>query len=137
MNNNYYYKVLGLKPNASNDDVRKAYRRLVKKYHPDINKSEDAAIQFQKVQEAYEEIINSSGESMKKALGGIEMDFDFSKPIVDVRNENVAGQKEITERDLKSGKGAAMPRGFWFGGKHVGTIFVGIDSDRKVIHAGQ
>ena len=40
------YKVLGLKAGASPDEIRSAYRRLVKKYHPDRNPSASAATQW-------------------------------------------------------------------------------------------
>ena len=48
------YKVLGVQPNASAAEIRKAYRALVKKYHPDKNKSADAAAHFLAIQEAYD-----------------------------------------------------------------------------------
>ncbi len=48
-----YYKVLGVEKNATNDDIRQAYRTLAKKYHPDISKEPDAEEKFKEVQEAY------------------------------------------------------------------------------------
>lgn len=49
-----YYEVLGLQKGASDDEIKKAYRKLSKKYHPDINKEEGAEAQFKEVSEAYE-----------------------------------------------------------------------------------
>ncbi|PQD96456.1 molecular chaperone DnaJ [Pradoshia eiseniae] len=49
-----YYEVLGVGKNASKDELKKAYRRLSKQYHPDINKEADAADKFKEVKEAYE-----------------------------------------------------------------------------------
>ncbi|MGE8206191.1 molecular chaperone DnaJ [Heyndrickxia sp. NPDC080065] len=49
-----FYEILGLEKNASKEDIKKAYRKLSKKYHPDINKAEDAADKFKEVKEAYE-----------------------------------------------------------------------------------
>ena len=48
-----YYEVLELSKGASDDDIKKAYRKLAKKYHPDLNKAPDAADKFKEVQEAY------------------------------------------------------------------------------------
>ncbi len=53
-----YHKILGLKKDAGPDDIKRAYRQLAKKYHPDINKSPDAHDQFIKITEAYEILIN-------------------------------------------------------------------------------
>ena len=49
-----YYEVLGLSKGASEDEIKKAYRKLSKKYHPDINKEPDADEKFKEVSEAYE-----------------------------------------------------------------------------------
>lgn len=49
-----YYEVLGLSKGASDDEIKKAYRKLSKKYHPDINKEEGAEAQFKEIAEAYE-----------------------------------------------------------------------------------
>ncbi|OCA86452.1 molecular chaperone DnaJ [Pradoshia sp. D12] len=49
-----YYEVLGVGKNASKDEIKKAYRRLSKQYHPDLNKAADATEKFKEIQEAYE-----------------------------------------------------------------------------------
>ncbi|EOT43361.1 MULTISPECIES: molecular chaperone DnaJ [Enterococcus] len=49
-----YYEVLGLQKGASDDEIKKAYRKLSKKYHPDINKEPDAEEKFKEISEAYE-----------------------------------------------------------------------------------
>jgi len=51
-----YFEVLGVEKSASQDDIKKAYRRLASKFHPDRNKSEDAVERFQKIQESYDVI---------------------------------------------------------------------------------
>ena len=53
------YKVLGVSPDASDEEIKKAYRRLAKKYHPDLNPGdEEAARKMKEINEAYEQIKN-------------------------------------------------------------------------------
>jgi molecular chaperone DnaJ len=59
-----YYEILGVDKKASQDELKKAYRKLVKKYHPDVNDADDAEEKFKEVQEAYEIL---SDESKRKA----------------------------------------------------------------------
>lgn len=49
-----YYEVLGVSKNASKEEIKKSYRTMVKKFHPDRNKESDAESKFKEVQEAYE-----------------------------------------------------------------------------------
>lgn len=58
-----YYDVLGVSRDASQDDIKHAYRKLSKKYHPDLNKAPDAEAKFKEISEAYEVL----GDSDKRA----------------------------------------------------------------------
>jgi len=49
-----YYDVLGIGRQASGDEIKKAYRRLAREYHPDVNKKADAESRFKEINEAYE-----------------------------------------------------------------------------------
>lgn len=49
-----YYKVMGVEKNASQDEIKRAYRKLARKYHPDVSKEADAEQKFKELGEAYE-----------------------------------------------------------------------------------
>jgi molecular chaperone DnaJ len=53
MNKRDYYEVLGVSKTASADEIKSAFRKLAKQYHPDVNKAPDAAEKFKEAQEAY------------------------------------------------------------------------------------
>ena len=58
MEKDKYYKVLGISSDASSEEIKKAYRKKALKYHPDKNKSPDAAEKFKLISEAYQNLTN-------------------------------------------------------------------------------
>lgn len=52
------YKVLGVSPDASDEEIKRAYRRLAKQYHPDVNPGPAAAQKMQQINAAYDQIKN-------------------------------------------------------------------------------
>src|ERR1700680_172090 len=60
-----FYQTLGVKRDAGTDDIRKAYRRLARKHHPDLNPGDKAAEdRFKKVQEAYDNLSDAKKQQM-------------------------------------------------------------------------
>ncbi|MEO1272082.1 MAG: DnaJ C-terminal domain-containing protein [Myxococcota bacterium] len=64
-----YYKTLGVARGASQDDISKAYKKLARKYHPDLNKEPDAEERFKKIGEAYEVLKDPETRRRYDALG--------------------------------------------------------------------
>ncbi len=64
-----YYQVLGVARTATADDVKKSYRRLARKYHPDVSKEKDAEQKFKEVQEAYEVLKDPEKRAAYDQLG--------------------------------------------------------------------
>ena len=77
-----YYDTLGVKKSASEDEVRKAYRRLARKYHPDVSKEKDAEERFKSINEAYEVLRDQKKRAAYDQLraGGYRQGQDFRPP---------------------------------------------------------
>jgi len=67
-----YYDILGVSKSASADEIKSAYRKLAKMYHPDINKTEEAASKFKEINEAYECLSDPQKKSNYDQFGSAE-----------------------------------------------------------------
>jgi curved DNA-binding protein len=75
-----YYKILGVARGASDEEVKKAYRKLARKYHPDVSKEANAKEKFQDVSEAYETLKDQDKRAAYDSLGSHRPGQDFRPP---------------------------------------------------------
>jgi curved DNA-binding protein len=75
-----YYKVLGVERGAGDEDIKKAYRRLARKYHPDVSKEAHATEKFQEISEAYETLRDKEKRTAYDSLGSHRPGQDFRPP---------------------------------------------------------
>jgi curved DNA-binding protein len=76
-----YYKVLGVEPTASDDQIKKAFRRLARKHHPDISKAADASARMQELNEANEVLRDKEKRAAYDRVGqGAQSGQPFQPP---------------------------------------------------------
>lgn len=76
-----YYNIMGVDRDASQDDIKRAYRKLARRYHPDVSSEPDAESKFQEVQEAYEVLKDPEKRAAYDRLGqGWREGEDFRPP---------------------------------------------------------
>jgi curved DNA-binding protein len=101
-----YYKILGLDKNASQEDIRKAYRKLARKYHPDLNPNDkDAHKKFQQINEANEVL---SDTEKRKKYDQYGKDWQHAEQFEQARQQHYqrppgAGREEFFTGDFGQG----------------------------------
>ena len=98
------YKVLGVSPDASDEEIKRAYRALAKKYHPDRNPGdEEAARRMQEVNAAYEQIKNP--QKQQPGYGGNSYGYGYD-PFGDYRQQQSAEDQYFqgTRQYIRFGK---------------------------------
>ncbi|RDX89241.1 cbpA [Mucuna pruriens] len=83
------YQVLGVSPSATVDEIKKAYRKLALKYHPDVNKEDKAQEKFMRIKHAYNTLLNSS---LRKKYDSGSRGYDFSQGS---RSRNAQAEEEF------------------------------------------
>ncbi len=96
MSNRDYYDVLGVARNASDDEIRSAFRKLARQYHPDINKEPDAEEKFKEINEAYGVLSDSDKRSRydrfgKEGLGNMGGFHDYTVDFNDIFEDLLSG----------------------------------------------
>ena len=114
MNKKDYYEVLGVPKTATADEIKSAFRKLAKKYHPDVSKEPNAAEKFKEAQEAYAVLSDESKRKQYDQYGfdafnnqgagasGFDFSgFDFSDIFGDIFGGGFVLAQVITLRILK------------------------------------
>ncbi len=94
-----YYAILGVKREATADDIKNAYRRLARKYHPDVSKEKDAEEKFKEMAEAYETLKDAEKRAAYDQLGSHAPGQEF-RPPPDWGEHFAKGQGAFDDIDL-------------------------------------
>ena len=78
-----YYDVLGVGRNASEDEIRRAFRKLAREYHPDVSKAPDADAKFKQINEAYEVLRDAEKRQMYDRFGHTDARGGFGAGVDD------------------------------------------------------
>jgi len=94
-----YYQILGIERSANQAQIKAAYRKLARKFHPDVNKSKDAVDKFKDINESYEVLSDKEKRQRYDSLGANwQSGSDFTPPPgFEGYNQNYGGQRVYTQ----------------------------------------
>src|ERR1700716_1257291 len=101
-----YYAVLGVTRESSEDEIRSAYRKLARQYHPDVNQAEEASVRFREVTEAYEVLADPQRRQRYDMFGSTDGAVGFG--IDDLFNTFFGGETRRRERGPMRGADLRM-----------------------------
>ena len=133
-----YYAALGVSKKAEIAEIKKAYRKLARKYHPDVSKEKDAKEKFQEVSEAYETLKDADKRAAYDQLGSYKSGQDFRPPpgweqqFSKGRGGGGFSFDEVDLADLFAGLGGARGAGFQGARKRRDMPIPGEDHELKV-----
>jgi len=105
-----YYEILGVSKDTSADDIKKSYRKLALKYHPDRNKDAGAEEKFKEISEAYAVLSDSEKRSQYDRFGHAGIDGQYSAEDI-FRGADFGGFGDIFEMFFGGGGNRRGPRG--------------------------
>src|SRR3954463_945377 len=115
-----YYKTLGVPRTASSDDIRKAFRKLAREYHPDVaNDKKNAEEKFKEINEAYEVLGDADKRKKYDTLGADWKNGGFRPP----PGGGAGGQAYKTYTWHSGSNGAGGAEDFEFGGTGFSDFF--------------
>ncbi len=120
-----YYAALGVERGASTEEIRKAYRKLAQKYHPDVSKEPGAEARFKEIGEAYQTLKDPEKRAAYDALGARPQGEEF-RPPPDWARQHGGGEfsfEDLDFADLFSRFGARGGGGFHRRGQATGQDF--------------
>lgn len=108
-----YYAILGVPRTANLDDIKKAYRKLARTYHPDVSKSPDAEARFKEAAEAYSTLKDTAKRAAYDELGHPKAGAEFQPPPQWQQDFAAGGAsfEDIDLADLLAAMGRGAPRG--------------------------
>lgn len=135
-----FYKILGVERSASEKDIKRAYRKLARVNHPDVNKSSGAEAKFKEINEAYQALSDPEKRAIYDQWGD---QFDKVPPGTSASGGNggsgVPGGVDFADVFRQAQDQGAQGRGGvqWQGGGDVGDLFEGLFGFRKRGSQGQ
>jgi curved DNA-binding protein len=126
-----YYAILGVKRDASADDIKTAYRRLARKFHPDVSKEKDAEEKFKEMAEAYETLRDPEKRGAYDQLGSHAPGQEF-RPPPDWGERFAQGQSGLDDFDLSSLFAGLDARRGAAGAQHARHAMAGSDYEAVV-----